>query len=143
MVQRAVNVKAKAGLISNIIVYVSDIYCPRSHCFSNNITSKVQTQKTTIKDSRLKKITAKNSEPALPYTNMAESLKQSRKNKKKKTKKGRQDTTGKWKKQISTTNNNIINAFKKKKNCDISKIRYFNYNIKSYYVNTYTKPRKI
>ena len=43
MVQRAVNVEAKAGLRSSAIVQNSDIRCPRGHHPSNNIASKVQT----------------------------------------------------------------------------------------------------
>ena len=43
MVQRAVNVKAKAGLKSSIMVWDSDIHCHQGHCASNSIASNVQT----------------------------------------------------------------------------------------------------
>ena len=41
MVQRAVNAEAKAGLRSIIMVEISNIYCPQSHCPFNNTTSKM------------------------------------------------------------------------------------------------------
>ena len=41
MIQRAVNVKAKAGLRSIILVRDSDIRCPRGHCPYNNTASKM------------------------------------------------------------------------------------------------------
>ena len=51
--QKAVNVEAKAGLKSSIMVQNSDIHCHKSHCSSNIIASKVQTQETIAKDSHL------------------------------------------------------------------------------------------
>ena len=52
MVQKTVNIEAKVGLRSSIIVWDSDIYCLKDHRFSNSTTSKVQTQKTTAKESK-------------------------------------------------------------------------------------------
>ena len=43
MVQRAVNAEAKAGQKSSTMVQDLDIYCPRGHCSSNNIATKLQT----------------------------------------------------------------------------------------------------
>ena len=43
MVQKAINVEARAGLRSTTMVQNSDICCPRGHRLSNNTTSKVQT----------------------------------------------------------------------------------------------------
>ena len=43
MVQRAVNVEAKAGLKSSTMVWDLDARCPRGHRLSHNISSKVQT----------------------------------------------------------------------------------------------------
>ena len=44
-------------------------------------------------------------------------------------------------KKTLATSNNTVNANKKKKKCDTSKITYFNYNIKSYYISDYTEPK--
>ena len=54
MMQRAVNVEAKAGLNSSTIVRESDAHCPRGHHPSHKISSKVQTQGTTAKKPRSK-----------------------------------------------------------------------------------------
>ena len=51
MVQRAVNAEAKAGLRSTTMVRDSDIRCLQGYHPSNNTTSKVQTQRTAVKDS--------------------------------------------------------------------------------------------
>ena len=62
--QKAVNVQAKAGLKSSDIVQDSDICCPKGHRPSNSITSKVQTQVTTGKISKLEKSRLKESKLA-------------------------------------------------------------------------------
>ena len=62
-----------------------DFHFLKSYYFFNNTAIKVQTQKTIVKDFHFKKPRAKNPKPLLPYTNMAELLKQSKKDKKKKT----------------------------------------------------------
>ena len=59
-----------------------NICCPRGHCLLNNIASKVQTQKTSAKNSCLKKPKAKNLKSVLPHTNMAKFLEPEKKNKK-------------------------------------------------------------
>lgn len=74
MVQRAVNIEAKTGLKSNIMVRDLDIYCLRGYRLFNNTAAKVQIQKTTVMDSCLKKANAKNLKPILPYTNVAKPL---------------------------------------------------------------------
>lgn len=74
MIQRAVNVKTKASLRSNIMVQNSNIYCPKSYCFFNNTTAKVQIQRTAIKDSGPKKPKTKDLKFALLHTNIAELL---------------------------------------------------------------------
>ena len=55
MVQKAINVKAKAGLRSSIMVRDSGIHCPKGHRPSNSIALKVQTQGSTAKDSHQEK----------------------------------------------------------------------------------------
>lgn len=125
IVQKTVNAKAKAGLKSNIMVQDSDIRYPRGHCFSNNIIAKVQTQKTTVKNSRLEESKTKDSKTALLRTNVAEFLEQGKKDKKKKIRKRKRDHIRKWKK-ILTTSNNTINTSKKnsKNKYDVSKVIY-------------------
>ena len=72
--QRLVNIKAKVGLRSTIIVQDLDVYYLRGYFTSHNISSKVQTQG--FKDSfRLKKSKPKDLKLALSYDNMAELFK--------------------------------------------------------------------
>ena len=85
MVQRAVNVEAKASLRSSAMVRDSDIYCPQGHRPSNSTVSKVQTQGTTAKDShqeepKVKEVKSTSSRVA----ETSESLEQAHKEKKKK-----------------------------------------------------------
>ena len=54
MVQKVVNMEAKAGLTSNAMVRNSDIHCPQGHSPLNSIASKVQTQETSAKELRSK-----------------------------------------------------------------------------------------
>ena len=51
IVQKIVNVEAKAGLRSTIIIQDSDIHCFQDYHSSNNITSKMQTLRITAKNS--------------------------------------------------------------------------------------------
>lgn len=115
MVQKAINIKAKISLQSNTIVWDIDSYCPKGHCSSNSIISKVQTQETITKKSRSEKFKVKDSNSALAYINAIEILKQNKKDKKKKTREHRQNNTKKRKNQIPATDNNTIDASKKKK----------------------------
>ena len=52
IVQKAVNIEAKADLKSSIMVRHIDSCCPRSHCLSQNISIKVQIQGLTVKKSK-------------------------------------------------------------------------------------------
>ena len=63
MVQRAVNVEAKAGLRSSTMVQNSDIHCFRGHLPPISTALKVQTQETTAKDSHQKKLKVKEVKP--------------------------------------------------------------------------------
>ena len=54
IVQRAVNVEAKAGLRSSTMIRNSDARCPKGHRPSYNTSSKVQTQGITVKEPRVK-----------------------------------------------------------------------------------------
>lgn len=74
MIQKAVNIKAKANLRSNIIVQNLDICYSRDHCLSNNTTLKVKTKETNIKEFCSKNAKTKDPKLALLYTNMAELL---------------------------------------------------------------------
>ena len=84
IVQRAVNAEAKAGLKFSTIVRDLDICCPRGHCLSNNTTAKVQIQRTTVKDPRLKETKTKDPKPTLSCTSVAKSLELGKKDKKNK-----------------------------------------------------------
>ena len=84
MMQRAVNVEAKAGLKSSTMVLESDARCPRGYRLSHNTFSKVQTQDS--KDSsRSKESKPKDPKPAPSRDNATEpAKKEDRKDKKKK-----------------------------------------------------------
>ena len=83
IVQRTVNMEAKAGLKSSIIVRDSDIYYPRDHRSPNSTASKVQTQETTPKNFHQKEPKVKDIKPNLSRAAEAsEPLKQARKKKK-------------------------------------------------------------
>ena len=66
--QRSINAKAKADLMSNIIVWDFDIRCFRGHCLSNNTVGKVLTSERTVKDSCFKKPKAKKAKSARTNT---------------------------------------------------------------------------
>ena len=76
MVQRAINAKAKAGLRSTIIVQDLDIRCSQGHCPSNNTALKVQTQRTTAKNSFYpEESKTKDSKSVLLHNNLTEPAK--------------------------------------------------------------------
>ena len=138
MVQRAVKVKAKAGPKSTIMVRGSDIRCPRGHRPSNNTASKVQTQETAAKDS---------SRPEEPKTKDPKSVplrddpaEPAKKEDKQKRLKCRQERT-RESKETPATGNNIVNAAKKKKKRDTSKVTCFNCDKKGHYTRNCTKPK--
>ena len=121
MMQRAVNVEAKASLRSSIMVRDADFRCPRGHRPSQNTFIKVQTQGSTTKESKPKESRPKNLKPAdgktptLPHTN--EPGKTSYQNKKKEYLKKKQD----WKNSILATRDNAIEGEKKRNNWDDGK----------------------
>ena len=114
--QRAVNVEAKAGLKSSIIVRDVDSRYPRGHRLSQNTSTKVQTQGLTANESKPKESRPKDSKPANkktptpPHTN--EPGKISYQNKKKKYLKKKQD----WKNFTPATRDNAIEGEKKQNN---------------------------
>lgn len=65
MTQKAVNVKAKAGLQFSAIIWDADFCCPKSHCFSDNIVLKMQIQETTAKNFHLEDSKVKEIKPTL------------------------------------------------------------------------------
>ena len=85
IVQRVVNAEAKVGLKSSIIVWDSDIYCPKGYRLSNSIVTKMQTQETTAKNSNPLEPKIKKANPILSRaTKASEPSEQARKKKKKK-----------------------------------------------------------
>ena len=150
MVQRAVNAEAKVGLKSSTIVQDSDIHCSRNHRPSNSIVSKVQTQETSAKEPCPKQSRPKEAKPAkrkasaLPRTNATESLEQEKKDKKDRQDKKRRFREKKERSDILATDNNAIDASKKKKknrDRDTSKITCYNCNKKGHFANTCTEPK--
>ena len=91
LVQRTVNVEAKAGLKSSTIVRDSDIRCSKDHRLSKSIASKVQTQKTTAKDSHLEEPKVKKAKLTLSWAKANKLSKQARKKRKKKRHQKRRD----------------------------------------------------
>ena len=63
MVQKAVNVEAKAGLRSSTMIWDSEFHCRRGHRPSNSTASKVQTQRVTAKDSHIEEPKVKEVRP--------------------------------------------------------------------------------
>ena len=116
MVQRAVNAEAKAGLRSSIMVRDANSHCPRSHRPSYNTSTKVQTQGSTVKESKPEKSRPKKSKlpngktPAPPHTN--EPRKTSRQDKKKEYLKKKRDR----KNSTPATGDNAIEGEKKRNN---------------------------
>ena len=76
--QKAVNVEAKAGLKSSIMIQDADSHCSRGHRPSQNTSAKVQIQGSTAKKSKLKESRPKDSKltngkiPTPPRTNEPE-----------------------------------------------------------------------
>ena len=91
MVQRAINAESKAGLKSSTIVRDSDIRYPRGHRSSNSITSKVQTQGITTKDSHPEKPKVKITKPIPSRAKASDFSEQARKERKKKRHQERRD----------------------------------------------------
>ena len=89
MIQKSINVKAKASLKFDIMIWNLDIHCPRDYYPSYNISSKIQIQ--CFKDfSYSKKLKPKDLKSALSYNNMAKlSKKNYKKDKKKKVSKSK------------------------------------------------------
>ena len=138
IVQKAINVEAKAGIRSTIIVWDSDICCSQGHCSSNNTALKLQTKGITAKDSsRPEEPKTKDLKSVPPRDNTAQPAKKEDKQKRFKCQWERTRKT----KRIPVTSNNTGNAAKKKKKCDTSKITYFNCNKKSHNASNYTKPK--
>ena len=133
MVEKAVKVEAKAGLISSTMVRDSDAHCPKGHRLSHNTSLKIQTQGS--KDfSRSEELKPKDLKPAPSCDNMAETAKkENKKEKKKKFRNQRWEHTGE---QTLTTN--INTKIPKKK----IKAKCFNCNKKGQYTNKCTKPPK-
>ena len=75
MVQKTVNAEAKTGLRLSIMVRDEDSRYLRGHCPSQNTSTKMQTQGSTVKESNPEKSRPKDSKPvdrktpALPRTN--------------------------------------------------------------------------
>ena len=90
MMQKAINVKVKMDLRSSIVVRDFNIHYPKSYYFFNfaSIALKVLIQEIIVKKFYLKKFKSKKIKLAnintiiLSWTNMIESLKQNKKNKK-------------------------------------------------------------
>ena len=138
MVQKTVNVEAKAGLRSTTMVRDLDICCPWGHRPSNNTISKVQTQGTAIKDfSRPEKPKTKDLKSVPLHNDPAEPAK---KEDKQKRLKRRQECTREPKETLAT-GNNTVDAAKKKKKRDTSKVICFNCDKKGYYASDCTKPK--
>ena len=138
MVQRAVNAEAKAGLRSTIIVRDSDIRYPRDHRSSNNTASKVQTQGTAVKDSfHPEELKGKDPKSVPPHDDSAEPAKKENKHKRFK----RQWECTMEPKKTLATGDNTVDAAKKKKKCDISKVMCFNCDKKGHSANENTEPK--
>ena len=109
-----------------------DIRCSRSHCPSNNIASKVQTQRITTKNSsHPKKSKTKDLKSVPLHDNPAEPAK---KKDKQMRFKHRQERTKKLK-ETPATGDNTVDAAKKKKKRDTSKVMYFNCDEKGHYAS--------
>lgn len=136
MVQRIVNVEAKASLRSSTIIWDLDAHCFKGHCLFHITSSKLQTQDFNNKDSyHSKKLKLKDLNAALSCDNIVELAKKvDKKNKKIRFWGQRQEHIGERKKQTPATNVNVTKTAPKKK----LKFKYFNYDKKGYYANNCT-----
>ena len=141
MVLKAVNVKAKAGLRSSIMIRDSDIRCSKGHRFSYSTASKMQTKWSIAKDFYLEEFKVKEARPILFWAEASKPSKQAHKERE-----GKKHQKKRDKKQTpaSTANATEVQQKKKKKNQDrvVNKVTYFNCNKKGHYVGTCTKPTK-
>ena len=116
MVQKMINVKTRASLRSNIIVWDADSCCLRSHCLFQNTFAKIQTQDSTAKKSKPEEFRLKDSKLANEKTSTPPRIYKSGKiscqNKKKKYFKKKRDR----KNSTLTTGDNAIKGEKKQIN---------------------------
>ena len=116
MVQMAVNAKAKASLRSSIMVWDVDSRCLKGHCPSQNTSTKVQTQGSTVKVSKPKNFRLKDLKPPDEKTPAPPRINEPRKtschNKKKEYLKKKRDQ----KNSTSATEDNAIEGEKKRNN---------------------------
>ena len=118
----------------------ADSRCPRGHCPSQNTSTKVQTQGSTVKESKPEKSRPKESKhadgknPAPPRTN--EPGKTSRQDKRKEYLKKKWD----WKNSTPATRDNAIEGEKKRN--DQSNKKCYNCQKKSHFVRNYLEPPK-
>ena len=142
MIQKTVNVEAKAGLRSTIMVQDLYAHCPRGHRSSYNTFIKVQTQGS--KDSsRPKEMKLKDLKSTPSRDNAAElPKKDDNKDKKKRFQDQRREYTGEQKEQTPATNINTTNiSKKKKKRRDVSEITCFNYDKKGHFASDCIEPK--
>ena len=140
MVQKAVNVEAKTGLKSSIMVRDADSRCPRDHRPSQNPSTKVQTQGSIIKESKPEESTPKDLKsadgktPAPSRTN--EPGKTSYQDKKKEYLKKKRDR----KNSIPATRDNAIEGEKKRN--DQSDEKCYNCQKKGHFARNCPEPSK-
>ena len=138
--QRIINVEAKAGLRSSIMIRDADSRCPRGHYPSQNTFFKVQTQGSIAKKSKPKEFRLKDSKPANGKTpappHINEPGKTSRQDKKKKyfkKKRNRKNST-------LAIGDNIIEGEKKRNNQSNKKC--YNCQKKGHFARNCSKPLK-
>lgn len=76
MIQKTVNIEAKAGLRSSVMVWNMDFQYPKSYCPSHNISAKLQIQSITAKNFWPEKPKAKKVKPILCRVEVDKFLKQ-------------------------------------------------------------------
>ena len=149
IVQKAVNTEAKAGLRSSTMVRDLDACCLRSHRPSNNTTSKMQTQGTTGKKSKLEESRpkkAKLAESKNPAPSRFKSSepgktfctdKKSEYHEKKKKKQDQKNNT-----PATGDNANAVEVGEKKKRNDQGNRRCYNFQKKGYFSRNCPEPPK-